>query len=462
VVLPGLSESYGSSADPPEPTIPVCTLKSFPYLIEHTLQWARDAFEGDFTQAAESVNQWLERDDYLSNLARDAPDTLPSAVDAIHAGVFKRPDGPKGCVRWARERFDGWFDRSVRALCAQFPADHLTESGQPFWSGTRRRPTPTPFDAREPSHAAFVRAAARLRARTLGLPPLSDKELDAAIAAGCDDDGGDDDDGGVEEEAVASSEAEAKAQRERGLSPLAQKRLDEKIALVRGPEARKARARAGELRTIPESFEKDDDANGHMEFVTCASNLRAANYGIPPADTHRSKLIAGRIVPAIATTTACVVGLSCLELLKLAHGADDLGAYRNGFLNLGLPLVAFSEPTPAEDYPMPGDAEGGTWNLWSRVEVEEEEELTLKELVDRLEDRLGLEVSLLSSGSRTLYSSLTPPAQQEEWLKMGVRDVVGAACGLRQSARTLMLQVSCYDEDEDEDVEVPTVAYRVR
>ena len=52
VVLPGLSESYGSSADPPEPAIPVCTLKSFPYLIEHTLQWARDAFEGEFAQGA--------------------------------------------------------------------------------------------------------------------------------------------------------------------------------------------------------------------------------------------------------------------------------------------------------------------------------------------------------------------------------------------------------------------------
>lgn len=45
-IIPGQSESYGSSADPPEPAIPVCTLKSFPYLIEHTLQWARDTFEG--------------------------------------------------------------------------------------------------------------------------------------------------------------------------------------------------------------------------------------------------------------------------------------------------------------------------------------------------------------------------------------------------------------------------------
>ena len=59
VVLPGVSESYASSSDPPAPTIPVCTLKSFPYLIEHTLQWARAIFEGEFVQGPDGINQWL-------------------------------------------------------------------------------------------------------------------------------------------------------------------------------------------------------------------------------------------------------------------------------------------------------------------------------------------------------------------------------------------------------------------
>lgn len=31
-------------------------------------------------------------------------------------------------------------------------------------------------------------------------------------------------------------------------------------------------------------FEKDDDTNFHMDFITAASNLRAENYSIPPAD----------------------------------------------------------------------------------------------------------------------------------------------------------------------------------
>ena len=42
--------------------------------------------------------------------------------------------------------------------------------------------------------------------------------------------------------------------------------------------------RTGKFSTIPEIFEKDHDENGHMDFVTSASNLRALNYGIQPAD----------------------------------------------------------------------------------------------------------------------------------------------------------------------------------
>ena len=38
VVLPHLTESYSSSQDPPEKSIPICTLKNFPNAIEHTIQ----------------------------------------------------------------------------------------------------------------------------------------------------------------------------------------------------------------------------------------------------------------------------------------------------------------------------------------------------------------------------------------------------------------------------------------
>merc|ERR1711962_506 len=99
----------------------------------------------------------------------------------------------------------------------------------------------------------------------------------------------------------------------------------------------------GALKLTPLDFEKDDDNNFHMDFIVAASNLRAENYDIPPADSHKSKLIAGKIIPAIATTTSLVAGLVTLELLKLAQGHRDLESFKIGFINLALPFFGFSD-----------------------------------------------------------------------------------------------------------------------
>ena len=49
VIIPYLTQCYSDSADPAEESIPLCTLKNFPFEIEHTIQWARDLFSGIFS-----------------------------------------------------------------------------------------------------------------------------------------------------------------------------------------------------------------------------------------------------------------------------------------------------------------------------------------------------------------------------------------------------------------------------
>jgi molybdopterin/thiamine biosynthesis adenylyltransferase len=61
VILPGLTESYGSMADPEDNTeIPHCTLKMFPEETLHCIEWARDKFGKMFTQNPKSAIKILE------------------------------------------------------------------------------------------------------------------------------------------------------------------------------------------------------------------------------------------------------------------------------------------------------------------------------------------------------------------------------------------------------------------
>lgn len=92
-------------------------------------------------------------------------------------------------------------------------------------------------------------------------------------------------------------------------------------------------------------FEKDDDLNGHIDFMTACANLRARNYKIKEAPRHRIKIVAGKIIPAIATTTAMIVGAIGVEIYK--HLFDKKVEHRrNGFMNLAVPMFVFSEPMP--------------------------------------------------------------------------------------------------------------------
>ena len=77
-----------------------------------------------------------------------------------------------------------------------------------------------------------------------------------------------------------------------------------------------------------------------------------------------------------------------------------------------------------------------------------------------LEAQLKAEISFLTYGGRTLYSSLSPPAQQAAYLQMPVREAAAAAAGEPPPPATLRLQASVYDEEAEEDVEVPVVVYK--
>jgi ubiquitin-activating enzyme E1 len=209
-------------------------------------------------------------------------------------------------------------------------------------------------------------------------------------------------------------------------------------------------------RMRPLSFEKDDDANFHIDYVAAASNLRATSYGIPTADRLKSKLIAGKIVPAIVTTTAAVTGLVCLELYKLFQSpAKKIEDYRNSFINLALPLFQSAEPQP----PAKRKYADKEFTLWDRIEVRLGD-ATIQQIIDYFQSEHQLEIDMLGVGAALVYAGWMG-AKAKERLPRKLTDVIQeiTKAPLPAGQKHLMLEITASDADGNDIEDLPDVAY---
>ncbi|KAF9980991.1 SPS-sensor component ptr3 [Mortierella antarctica] len=442
VVVPFVTESYSSSQDPPETSIPLCTLKNFPNAIEHTIQWARDAFEGFFKQPAENANLYLTQPNYIEGLLKDRGNSAETLKAIGKYLVSNKPLTFEECIVWARLQFEEQFNNNIQQLLFNFPKDSVTSSGTLFWSAPKRPPTPLEFNIEDPAHLEFIIAAANLHAFNYGLNGESNPEVFRQTLSNV-----------IVPEFKPKSGVRIQVNESESL-PTEDSDQAELQKLI---DALPAPSTLAGYRLHPVEFEKDDDTNFHIDFITATSNLRASNYGITPADKHKTKFIAGRIIPAIATTTAMVTGLVCLELYKIIDGRSKIDDYKNGFVNLALPFFGFSEPIAAPKYKY----HETEFTLWDRFEITED--VTLQEFLDYFKEKHELEIAMVSAGVSMLYTSFMAKDKKKERLPMKFSKLVETVSRKPTPAhvKAFTVEVVCYDRD-GEDVEVPYVVVRFR
>jgi len=217
----------------------------------------------------------------------------------------------------------------------------------PFWTEKRKFPSPANYDPNNKTHWKFMLSTTNLIGEMLGVQPrykgddptwlqdcrsqdwingvvarLQVPEYTKGFVVLEQEEGGDATDAGAETEEMSPGETLTELLKD--LQVLAETKF---------PDLQ------------PADFEKDDDYNFHIDFITAASNMRASNYVIPHTTFSKAKLVAGKIIPAIATTTASVTGLVLLELFKVVLG-KPASSLRTRQIGLSVNLFTAFEAEP--------------------------------------------------------------------------------------------------------------------
>lgn len=462
LVLPGLTEAYSDSKDPKEDTVPMCTMRSFPYLIEHCIEWSRAKFFDMFVEVSKFLKEFFsDPKKGCEKFKKEVKSNISAMKELCENLVLFLPllenPRPEMYVKFARDFYQYAFYDQIQQLITSFPADAKDKDGNLFWTSPKRAPVAVPFDIKNPDHLAFIATITNILQQflvpankfhytpseiqgVLRTLPVRQMEIDNSEEARARL---------IQEAANPNPDSTTDADNLNNICTTL-------VELSRNPT---------QIHFEEVEFEKDNDENGHIDFITFTANSRASNYAIPNLPRYKVKIIAGKIIPAIATTTAMVAATVVVEVFKHLLNVP-LESTRNFFSNLAIPIFMFSEPSPPvvrqdKEYDEivlgPVKAIPAKHNTWSRFDVKGPK--TLNQITEEVKQAHGFTLSSFMIAGDQLFSTYSP--NQNYRLTMTVEDILKEMkLPVYPGKRYVLLSVGGETEDMT-DVDCPYIKYQL-
>jgi len=489
VVLPYKTKSYNDGEEQEVEGIPMCTLQNFPYLPVHCIEWARASFSRFETLPKLWNTFLLDEAKFLEQVQTAEGEERMAMLKQIEAFVAIEASASASlydeCVKLAFAEFVEQHVTRIKNLIFLFPEDEKVkdkETGEVignFWTGHKKFPQVPAYDLDDELTSDYLYAQSQLWAFALNVPAGDIPADKAAFVAkakalalqlpewkepvGLSIKVDEDDDAAEEEEQKGGDDKD-----------------EEMAALLATLLARKKEKAASLLPAMRDTeFEKDDDANFHIDFITATANCRARNYRIKLTSRHQCKIIAGKIIAALMTTTAMICGLVELEFYKLKMGLNFVrqDAFYNANINLAVAQFQFFQPDAAnkaeeksvydpvmcmeeKHVPFPPN-----WTSWDSLVVDEGKSLSIGEFVEIFKRSFnGISIELLHKAGKMekgilLYNEALH-RKKEEVLKADlVAKYVEAYGPLVSDKRNYVLLVGGFRTKDDNVAVLPRIKY---
>ena len=448
IIIPHQTESYeDTKADTvPQTKIPQCTLRHFPSLIQHCIEWSRDHFYGYFGNKINLIKLFFS--DYNSFKEEvyskgSYKYQLTFLKDSkIYIDMIVKKDLKKIC-EYAINEYTENFDHNIQLLLLSYPPDYKDKNGEDFWTGYKKIPHPIRYDPQDDLCLEYVHKFIYILCHALGIEFTKEelsKENIKNISSGIKIKEMDKDIKKID--INREEEADKKKENNNQQNPLNQFNNDEiDVELLEKESESQKQAKIEldelikELDTIkkedydpkkinPEEFEKDHDENGHIDFIHAGANLRARNYKIDECDRNKTKKIAGDIIPTILTTTASIAGIASMQLYTLFQ-THERKFFRNSFLTLSNCFCFFSEPNEPvkmqdSEYservrgPMKAIPEG--WNKWDIIEIKGPK--TCAEFIEDFKKKYDVDVEFIAGNGEVFLNLMFEAAKKNLPLKI--------------------------------------------
>ena len=115
------------------------------------------------------------------------------------------------------------------------------------------------------------------------------------------------------------------------------------------------------------------------------------------------KGIAGKIIPALSTTTSVISGLACLEyfkylnLNKISVDKISVDKFNNYFVNIGTNFYGNSDPIECK-YTQIGKLKINLWNKFTSTSQ------SVEELIEEFEEKYDIRVAGINCDSKVLFN----------------------------------------------------------
>jgi ubiquitin-activating enzyme E1 len=410
MIVPHVTTCYNDTQDPVQEAVPMCTMHNFPSMIEHCIEWGRDHFNEYFTDVVADAKKLVENpDDFYKDLKKEGNTTLQlqklkTIKDIV---ILEAEHSFDKVIEYAVMQYTENYNYRISQLLYNFPEDYKNQDGSMFWSGSKRVPHPIPYDANEPLCLMFVKEYAIILARALSIEAKTDddyiKEVSSKVIIAP-----------FKPKNVNIKVKDDDPDPEPTDPEKLQAEEDSQLAALMKELSLYDKTKADPSKMHPEDFEKDDDSNGHIDFIHACSNLRARNYKIKESDRQKTKMIAGKIIPAIATTTASITGIVSLQLYTLLQ-TQKIDYMRNCFLNLAISLFVMTEPAEvikmqdkAYDELLLGPVKAipPKWTVWDKIVINGSK--TCQEFIDEIKKEYNVDVSVITANNVSIIQTFMP------------------------------------------------------